>query len=71
MTNVRRQNLKKAYLYYKMAAENGFATAQVNLAECYKKGKGVEKDLDEAIYWYQKAAKQGNEMGQQGLLQCR
>lgn len=26
----------------------------------YQHGKGVEKDIDQAIYWYKKAAEQGD-----------
>ena len=62
--------MRKAVKYYKMAAETGLATAQINLAECYEKGKGVTKNLAEARVWYQKAAEQGNETGRQGQLRC-
>jgi len=37
-------------------AENGDINAQYELALLYQKGGGLEKDLEKAIYWYQKAA---------------
>ena len=41
---------------FRKAAEKGHASAQYELAECYFKGKGVEKNFSEAQYWYGKAA---------------
>ena len=60
---------KKALEWYRMAADPekaNNADAQFNLAEMYRRGKGVDKDLTEnkrrekAVEWYEKAAKQGN-----------
>src|SRR6266542_3857985 len=36
----------------------------------YEKGKGTEKDLEKAIYWYNKAAENGNKITQYSLLRC-
>ncbi len=44
----------KAFEYYKESAEKGYVHAQFRLAECYKLGIGIEKDLEKAIYWYNK-----------------
>lgn len=44
---------------YRKAAEEGIAEAQYNLAMCYRKGCGVEKNISEAIKWFHKAAEQG------------
>ena len=33
----------------------------------YREGKGVAKDGNQAVYWYRKAADQGDEDGQYGL----
>ncbi|NPT54903.1 hypothetical protein GNZ13_41920 [Paraburkholderia sp. 5N] len=30
------------------------------MAEAYRTGKGVDEDLDQALYWYHAAAKQGS-----------
>ena len=40
------------------AAEQGHVRAQHDLAKMYKDGRGVPKDLTEAIKWYRKAAEQ-------------
>lgn len=40
-------------------ANAGDASAQNELGICYAKGKGVTKNLNEAIKWYRKAAEQG------------
>lgn len=40
-------------------AEQGDAWAQLNLGAAYDNGMGTKRDVDKAIYWYQKAAKQG------------
>lgn len=41
-------------------AEQGEIEAQLNLAAFCISGNRVEKNLEEAIYWYEKAAEQGN-----------
>ena len=56
-----------AFMWYKKAAEQGYAPAQSNLAFMYDFGKGVEQDEREAAKWYRKAAKQG-EAGTQYML---
>lgn len=43
----------------KNKAEQGNAEAQYSLGVCYRCGDGVEKNLEEAIKWYKKAAEQG------------
>jgi len=40
-------------------AKQGDKTAQFYLANFYAGGKGVERDFDQAFYWFQKAAEQG------------
>ncbi len=53
--------------WYRKAAEQGHASAQFALAEMYKNGDGVARDLQEALRWYRKAAEQG-QPGAQLLL---
>ena len=51
---------KKEFRLLKGLAEQGDADAQFNLSICYHEGQGVEKDLEEANYWYTKAIEQDN-----------
>ena len=54
------ENFDQAFKLYKQAAEQGHTYAQTNLGICYKKGRGVAKDLNQAIYWYTKASEGGD-----------
>ena len=42
----------------KEKAEQGHALAQCNLALMYHFGEGLEKDLEQAVFWYKKSAMQ-------------
>ena len=46
--------------WYKLAATQGDADAQVNLGNMYGKGEGVAQDYAEAMRWYKLAAAQGD-----------
>ena len=37
----------------------------------YENGKGVVKDVTEAVKWYRKAAKQGNEFAKDNLRRLK
>ena len=50
-----------------LAAQNGNAEAQYNLALAYENGNGMTKDLSEAVKWYRKAAEQGHAGAQKEL----
>lgn len=54
-----------------LAAKEGSLTAQkqaqCNLGECYKRGEGVEKNLEESIKWYTLAAEGGQPNAQYQL----
>lgn len=63
-------NEEEAVKWYRMAADQGYAEAQCNLAFCYKKGIGVEEDEQEAYKWYKIAAEQGYPDGQDELGTC-
>lgn len=52
---------KKAFNYFLQASEKGHPSAQHNLAVCYLKGLGVDKDSEKAEYWFRKALKNGEE----------
>lgn len=49
---------------YRVAAEEGQSAAQFNLAMCYRRGEGVEKDAAQAVRWFLRAAEQGLALGQ-------
>ncbi len=56
------------------AAESGDAEAQLSLGYCYDTGDGVKKSYKKAVFWYTKAAEQGNVDAQynfRSLLQNR
>lgn len=53
------KDLDKGFKLTKEAAEAGVPLALYNLASCYRNGIGVEKNEDEALTNYKKAAKSG------------
>ncbi|MDR0218179.1 MAG: sel1 repeat family protein [Enterobacteriaceae bacterium] len=55
-----KKDLKKSFEWFRKSAEQGVAEAQYNLASSYHNAKGVEKNDEDAFYWYQKAADQNN-----------
>ncbi len=61
------QDYVAAANWYKIAAEQGSARAQHNLALMYENGEGVPRDLAEAARWYRMAADQGNAGSQNNL----
>jgi len=48
----------RAFAYRRVAAEAGLPVAQLNLATAYADGRGVERNLTQAVEWYRKAADQ-------------
>lgn len=58
---------KKAYKYYKAAAEKGVVTAYCRLGDMYRGGDYVACDVPEAIYWFRKAAEKDNKYAQDQL----
>ena len=57
--------LSEAEKKYLAAAEKGDAEAQYNFGGCYYNGNGVA--IKQAVYWYRKAADQGNEYAKKAL----
>ena len=53
------QDYAEAVRWYRLAADQGFAGAQVNLGVMYDTGRGVPQDYVEAVRWYRLAAEQG------------
>jgi uncharacterized protein len=55
-----KQDHAKAAVWYRKAAEQGFAKAQCHLGLLYRDGQGVQRDYFEAAAWFRKAATQGD-----------
>ena len=55
------ENETPAYEWIRKAAEGGHPPALSVLGMLYADGIGVERDIGQSIYWYQKAAEQGDE----------
>lgn len=53
-------NDSKAVYYYELAAKQDFVDAQMALAECYEKGFGTEKNINNTVFWLQRAEKLKN-----------
>ena len=54
----------KVYSFYQPKANKGDAYAQGILGSLYYNGKGVERNLEQALYWLQKSADQEDSNGQ-------
>ena len=65
LSNEERQRVD--FLATKAKAENGDAMFQTQTANNYAEGRGVEKDMEEALKWYQKAAAQDEPQAQFNL----
>lgn len=63
-------NYVEAAKWYEKAAEQGFASSQVELAKMCATGKGIPKDQRTAANWWRRAAEQGNENGQYFIGNC-
>lgn len=50
----------KSIKWWTLAANNGNAKAQNNLASCYAEGRGVTTNQEKALMWFEKAAVQGS-----------
>ncbi len=55
----------RAHRLLTQAAEDGHFRAQHNLATLFANGVGTEKDVNQAIFWYQQAGVQGDTRAQQ------
>ena len=60
-----------AFQYFMKSAKLGYALAQYNLAVMYENGTYVDKNIDEAIKWYKKAAEEGDEKAQKALKELK
>ena len=62
------KELVKAFQLMKSAAESGYTKAFCPLAKMYHGGRGVTKDREMAISWYQKAADAGDQEAKRILM---
>ncbi|KFQ25596.1 Death ligand signal enhancer, partial [Merops nubicus] len=53
-----------AYTCFKLAADRGYSKAQFNVGLCYEHGRGTEKDLEKAAFYYYHAASSCHPMAQ-------
>ena len=67
--NGQRRDYEKAFYWYALSAEQGYASAQYSLGSLYAHGTGVEQDFKKAIEWYSKAAEQGYDNAKIRLLE--
>ncbi|RIA81811.1 hypothetical protein C1645_836337 [Glomus cerebriforme] len=51
-------------MWYLKSAIAGCAKGQCNLGDCYRLGKGIDKDEAKAVEWYFKSAEGGNKIAQ-------
>lgn len=54
------KNYNKARALFEKSASQEYPGGLMNLAECYEKGLGVEKDIQKAIDLYDQAGQKGN-----------
>jgi TPR repeat protein len=65
-----KKDYAEAIKWFRRAAEQEQADAQVALGNIYFSGEAVPKDAVEAVTWHRKAAEQGNADGQSSLGAC-
>lgn len=58
---IQNNEYKKAFIYSEKAAELNNPEAEYNLGVFFENGIYVERDINKAIYWYQKAAQKGHQ----------
>ena len=51
---------KQVFRYCRLSAEKGYVPAMLMVGMAHREGQGVERDLDEATRWLERAAAKGN-----------
>jgi len=64
------QDHGEAARWFRLAADQGHAEAQLALGKCYSEGKGVGQNDDEGARWWRLAADQGQMDAQLSLGKC-
>ncbi|XP_055667389.1 death ligand signal enhancer isoform X2 [Falco peregrinus] len=62
--SMRAGHYRIAYTCFKLAADRGYSKAQFNVGLCYEHGRGTEKDLEKAAFYYYRAASSCHPMAQ-------
>jgi TPR repeat protein len=65
------RDYREAARWFRAAAEQGVASAQLKLARLYETGQGVPKDMEFAYAWYSVAVHLGNTRAAPGLEATR
>lgn len=63
-----RGDVAQAVTIWRELAEEGNQTAQLNLGQLYRTGRGVPQDDAEAVKWYVEAGRSGSEMARYTLM---
>lgn len=61
------QDIPQAIALWKQSAAQGYSLAQIELGHVYARGWGVNQDKDEALKWYNMAAKAGSSEAQDAI----
>lgn len=69
--NGKEADLKLAFNWCEKAANQGVETAQMRLGVFYITGVGVKSDFNKGVVWSAKAAKQGNKMAEEIILDVK
>lgn len=64
------ENYEESFKWYLKSAKQGYNWAQLNLADCYYHGSGVEQNFEQAFFWYCQSAEQGVVDAQYKLAEC-
>uniref|UniRef100_A0A803V9X0 DAP3 binding cell death enhancer 1 n=1 Tax=Ficedula albicollis TaxID=59894 RepID=A0A803V9X0_FICAL len=62
--SMRAGHCRAAFTCFKLAADRGYSKAQFNVGLCYEHGRGTEKDLEKAGFYYCQAASSRHPMAQ-------
>ncbi|NWQ81125.1 DELE protein, partial [Columbina picui] len=68
--SMRAGHYRIGYTCFKLAADRGYSKAQFNVGLCYEHGRGTEKDLEKAAFYYLSAASSCHPMAQYRYARC-
>lgn len=60
------QPFKEAFHWFTIGAQGGDVTSQYYLGECYEKGLGTERNMEQAVKWYRLCARREDHVGRPG-----